>query len=86
MAVRATTGGIVLPAHQEPLSMNPLAANRTAARPQPPRPGIARRCSFVEDLNWPVPHPVPDRKPARPTDVWVPGPNRLWEGVTPTLQ
>jgi len=65
--------------------MNPLAANRTAARPQTPLPGAPRHCSFVEDLNWPAPK-TPDRKPARPTEVWVPGPNGQWEGVTPTLQ
>ena len=65
--------------------MNPLAANRTNARPLPPR-GLAKHCSFVEDLNWPVPKPSPDRKPTRPTEVWVPGPNGQWEGVTPTLQ
>ena len=66
--------------------MNSLAANHTTARPLPPRPGIVRRCSFVEDLNWPAPNPAPDRKPVRPTEVWVPGPNGQWEGVTPTLQ
>ena len=80
------TGDIGLPAHQEPPPMTPLATNRTAARPLPPRRGIDRRCSFVEDLNWPAPDPVPGRKPTRPTDVWVPGPNGQWEGVPPTLQ
>ncbi len=65
--------------------MNSLAANRTV-RP----PVLARRldklCSFVEDLNWPAAQPTPDRKTPRPTEVWVPGPNGQWEGVTPTLQ
>ncbi|MBW8757098.1 MAG: hypothetical protein JF586_05765 [Burkholderiales bacterium] len=65
--------------------MNPLAANRTAAPPLPLPPG-AKHCGFVEDLNWPAHMPTPDRKPARPTEVWVPGPNGQWEGVTPTLQ
>ena len=65
--------------------MNSLAANRTAVRPLPPR-GSAKRCSYVEDLNWPAARPTPDKKPARPTEVWVPGPNGQWEGVTPTLQ
>jgi len=62
--------------------MNPLAANRTASRLPPP----PQRCSFVEDLNWPAARPTPDKKPRRPTEVWVPGPNGRWEGVTPTLQ
>jgi hypothetical protein len=65
--------------------MNPLAANRTTARPLPRPPG-AKHCNFVEDLNWPAHRPTPDKKPARPTEVWVPGPNGQWEGVTPTLQ
>ena len=66
--------------------MNPLAANRTAARAAP-LPGVpAQRCSYVEDLNWPALRPVPGKKPARPTEMWVPGPNGQWEGVTPTLQ
>jgi len=65
--------------------MNPLAANRTVARP-PNLAGAAQHFSFVEDLNWPAPRPTPERKPARPTEVWVPGPNGQWEGVTPTLQ
>ena len=42
--------------------------------------------SFVEDLNWPAPNPAPDRKPVRPTEVWVPGPNGQWGVVVPTLQ
>ncbi len=66
--------------------MNSLAANRTAARPPLLSRGAARRCCFVEDLNWPVPQPTPDKKPPRPTEMWVPGPNGQWEGVTPTLQ
>ena len=66
--------------------MNPLAANRTAARAAPLSRVPAQRCSYVEDLIWPAARPVPDKKPARPTEVWVPGPNGQWEGVTPTLQ
>ena len=64
--------------------MNPLAANRTASRPLPTGP--ARRCSYVEDLNWPAARPTPDKKAPRRTEVWVPGPNGQWESVTPTLQ
>ncbi len=66
--------------------MNSLAANRTAARPPVSMRGADRHCSFVEDLNWPAARPSPDKKPQRPTEVWVPGPNGQWEGVTPTLQ
>ena len=44
------------------------------------------RCSFVEDLNWPAVQPTPGKKAPRPTEMWVPGPNGQWEGVTPTLQ
>ena len=66
--------------------MNSLAANRTNVRPLPSSRGAAKHCSFVEDLNWPAHQPTPDRKPQRPTEVWVPGPNGQWEGVTPTLQ
>ena len=66
--------------------MNPLAANRTTARPRPASRAGVLRCSLVEDLDWPAVRPVPDKKPARPTEVWVPGPNGQWEGVTPTLQ
>ena len=66
--------------------MNSLAANHTAAVPSPLSRGIAQHCSFVEDLNWPGAQPTPDRKPARPTAVWVPGPDGNWEGVIPTLQ
>jgi len=66
--------------------MNPLAANRTAARPPALSRGPRQQLSFVEDLNWPGARPVPDRKTPRPTAVWVPGPNGNWEGVTPTLQ
>ena len=64
--------------------MNSLAANRTAVRPLPPRG--ATTCSYVEDLNWPAARPTPDKKSPRPTEVWVPGRNGQWEGVTPTLQ
>ena len=70
----------------EPLSMNPLAANRTTARPAVPSKGVRQYLSFVEDLNWPAMQRVPDRKAPRPTEVWVPGPNGQWEGITPTLQ
>ena len=66
--------------------MNPLAANHTAAFLPPLPRGAAQHCSFVEDLNWPGAQPTPDKKPTRPTEVWVPGPNGNWEGVTPTLQ
>ena len=66
--------------------MNPLAANRTTDFPLPTLRGTAQHCTFVEDLNWPGAQPTPDKKPTRPTEVWVPGPNANWEGVTPTLQ
>ena len=66
--------------------MNTLAANRTNARPLPLGRGLGKHCSFVEDLNWPAARPIPEKKVPRPTDVWVPGPNGQWEGVTPTLQ
>ncbi len=66
--------------------MNSLAANRTVARPLPSVRGLGRHCSFVEDLNWPAARPTPDRKSPRPTEVWVPGRNGQWGGVTPTLQ
>lgn len=66
--------------------MNPLAANRTAARPPVSMGGRAMSCSFVEDLNWPSSQPVPDKKAPRPTAMWVPGRHGRWEGVTPTLQ
>jgi hypothetical protein len=65
--------------------MNSLAAIRTVARGMPP-PGRLEVFSYVEDLNWPAARPMPDKKPARPTEMWVPGPNGQWEGVTPTLQ
>jgi hypothetical protein len=66
--------------------MNPLAANRTAARPPVAMGGRRISCSFVEDLNWPSSQPVPDKKAPRPTEVWVPGRNGQWDGATPTLQ
>jgi hypothetical protein len=66
--------------------MNSLAANRTAARPLPLGRGLAKHCSFVEDLNWPAARPTPDKKRTRPTEVWVPGPNGQWEGLAPMLQ
>jgi hypothetical protein len=65
--------------------MNPLAANRTTAHPHLAAPAGATRCSYVEDLNWPAALPTPDKKPVRPIEMWVPGPNGQWEGVTPTL-
>ena len=66
--------------------MNPLAANRTAARPPRLLQGPLERCSFVEDLNWPAIAPPADKKAPRPTELWVPGPNGQWEGLVPTLQ
>jgi hypothetical protein len=66
--------------------MNSLAANRTAPRPPSSLQGLRKRCSYVEDLNWPASQPTPTRKPPRPTEMWVPGPDGRWEGVTPTLQ
>jgi len=65
--------------------MNSLAANRTAARPHLVPTAGGTRCSCVEDLNWPGPHPTPAKKPVRPTEMWVPGPNGQWEAITPTL-
>jgi len=66
--------------------MNPLAAIRTAIPPRCLVPEAAQRCSYVEDLNWPTARPTPDKTPPRRTEMWVPGPNGRWEGVTPTLQ
>ena len=66
--------------------MNSLAANRTVARPLPSTQGLAKRCSFVEDLNWPAARPAPDKKAPRRPEVWVPGRDGQWEGITPTLQ
>ena len=66
--------------------MNSLAAIRTAARSLPVGRDLAKHCSYVEDLNWPAALPTPDKKVPRPTEVWVPGPNGQWEGITPTLQ
>ena len=66
--------------------MNSLAANRTVVRPAVFGRRLDRLCAFVEDLNWPATRPTPDRKSPRPTEVWVPGPNGRWEGLTPTLQ
>ena len=65
--------------------MNPLAANRTTAGPRPASRAGVLRCSLVEDLDWPATLPTPARKPARPTGMWMPGPNGQWEGVAPTL-
>ena len=66
--------------------MNRIAAIPTGRRAQPPTRVAAARCSFVEDLNWPGPPPVPDKKAPRPTQVWVPGPDGEWQGSVPTLQ
>jgi hypothetical protein len=66
--------------------MNSLTAIRTTARWRAIDPGAAQRCSFVEDLNWPRARPTPDKTAPRRTEMWVPGPNGQWEGVTPTLQ
>ena len=66
--------------------MNPLAANRTVARPLPFAQGPAKHCSFVEDLNWPAARRVPGKKAPRPTEVWVPGRDGQWPGIAPTLQ
>jgi hypothetical protein len=65
-----------------------VAANTTrrpatlAEAQRPARPG---RQAFVEDLNWPVPAPR-DRKPARPVEIWAPGPRGTWEGHVPRVQ
>lgn len=61
--------------------MNPLAANRSTPRLLP----ALQHLSYVEDLNWPAPRPVPDKKTPRPAEVLVPGRNGQWGGVTPTL-
>jgi len=68
-----------------------IAANATGKgareRPVPIAPragGAARRCSFVEDLNWPM--PMPQKKPRRPVEVWAPGPIGSWEGEVPRVQ
>ena len=66
--------------------MNSLAANRTAVRPKVSFPAWPVRCSYVEDLNWPAAQPLPGKKAPRPPEMWVPGPNGLWEGVTRTWQ
>ena len=66
--------------------MNSLAAKHAVARAEPARPERVRAFSYVEDLNWPATRPTPDKKPARPPQVWVPGLGGQWEGATPTLQ
>ena len=66
--------------------MNSLAAIRTTPPRRAVAPTAAQRCSYVEDLNWPAAWPTPDKKAPRRTEMWVPGPNGQWEGVTPTLQ
>jgi hypothetical protein len=86
VAAAATIGDTVSPAPPGARPMNSLAANHTVVRPPLFDRGLDSRCSFVEDLNWPAVPPAPDKKTPRPTEVWVPGPNGQWEGVTPTLQ
>ena len=68
-----------------------IAANATgkAANMPPtrfvPRAGApGRRCSFVEDLNWPA--PTPQKKPQRAVEIWAPGPIGSWEGEVPRVQ
>jgi len=67
-----------------------IAANATGkaaiALPVQPMPAgrPARRCSFVEDLNWPI--PMPRKKPQRHVEVWAPGPIGSWEGDVPRMQ
>jgi hypothetical protein len=61
------------------------AAGGRPARAGPGAPGRAIRCSFVEDLNWPVPT-TPQKKRPRPIEVWVPGPAGNWDGEVPRLQ
>jgi len=51
----------------------------------PGRPKGDRGWSFVEDLNWPVPGTMPQKKPKRPVEVWAPGPIESWEGEVPEL-
>jgi hypothetical protein len=68
-----------------------IAANATGKAAIAPPPGgarpaaPARRCSFVEDLNWPIPG-LPQKKPQRPVEVWAPGPIGSWEGEVPRMQ
>ena len=65
--------------------MNCLAAK--PARLPAARRVPTKRCSFVEDLNWPSTRERDDpKKNMRRTETWAPGPNGGWEGVTPTLQ
>jgi hypothetical protein len=66
--------------------MNSLAAIRTTPPRRAVAPGVAQRCSYVEDLNWHAAWPRPAKKAPRRPEMWVPGPNGQWEGVTPTLQ
>ena len=66
--------------------MNSLAAIRTTTPRRAVARAAAQRCAYVEDLNWPAAWPTPDKKAPRRTEMWVPGPNGQWEGVTPTLQ
>jgi hypothetical protein len=68
-----------------------ITANATGKGTAPAR-GAGRRltapwrCGFVEDLNWPVPDPTQRKKPARPIEVWAPGPVGSWEGDVPRIQ
>ncbi len=61
--------------------------NRIAAIPTGrPLPAPPRRCSLVEDLNWPAANPGTPTKPPRPTEVWVPGRYGQWQDGVPTIQ
>ncbi len=65
--------------------MNRIAAIHTGRRP-PSLATLERRCSFVEDLNWPGALPGTPRKPVRPTEMWVPGRHGDWLEGAATLQ
>jgi hypothetical protein len=67
--------------------MNSFTANPAGRRPRPAcaEAGVPRRAS-IEDLGWPMPAPAPDKKPARPVEMWVPGRYVDWQGTTPTMQ
>jgi hypothetical protein len=68
------------------LAMHDLAANHAVPAPRPRLPGARtpRRCSFVEDFNWPAPQ-VPTKKPRRP-EVWAPGLDGWRDGDGPAVQ
>jgi hypothetical protein len=63
-----------------------IAAIRTTGSRPPLAEPLERRCSFVEDLNWPSSVPGTPRKASRPTEVWVPNRSGEWQGDVPTLQ